>query len=323
METQTRQAFVFVDGRQMRRRKRGDDPHRAREARSFGSLMYYLDLHEEARGSAEAQARTCALVHNVVGTARIAVTPGPLDLRLVNTLLPNSCFVKKKFAAITVRLSEPTCTILLFGSGKCVLTGCRDFVSCIRAMYDVLDLLRRHMHGVHFSVETIQMQNIVGHADMELDGAHVDLARFYADHNIECTFQRSMFPGLVFRSSKSNVVLLVFRSGRIVLTGGRDISCLNSAWRRMLPELRRYVVRADGGGAACVAATCAESAGGAAAVYGADACLKDEAGARARGRVDGNVPAQRAGAGRRGGSRRRVAAGAREAAAEPPHDGGA
>jgi hypothetical protein len=65
--------------------------------------MYYLDLHEEGReSSAEAQARTCALVHNVVGTARIAVTPGPLDLRLVNTLLPNSCFVKKKFAAITV-----------------------------------------------------------------------------------------------------------------------------------------------------------------------------------------------------------------------------
>lgn len=51
-----------------------------------------------------------------------------------------------------VRLCEPTCTILLFGSGKCVLTGCRDFVSCIRAIYDVLDLLRRHMHGVHFSV---------------------------------------------------------------------------------------------------------------------------------------------------------------------------
>jgi transcription initiation factor TFIID TATA-box-binding protein len=309
----------------MRRRKRGDDSHRAREARSFGSLMYYLDLHEEARASAEAHARTSALVHNVVGTARIAVTPGPLDLRLVNTLLPNSCFVKKKFAAITVRLSEPTCTILLFGSGKCVLTGCRDFVSCIRAMYDVLDLLRRHMHGVHFSVETIQMQNIVGHADMELVGAHVDLARFYADHNIECTFQRSMFPGLVFRSSQSNVVLLVFRSGRIVLTGGRDISCLNIAWRRMLPELRRYVVCDDAQQTepTRVGSARAESAGEATAVYCAAVCGGDEAGARSRGRVDSDVPAQRNGARGGGGSRRGVAAGAREAAAEPPHDGGA
>lgn len=178
----------------MRRRRRTENGSRGRDASGCGSLMYYLDAHEESRGESDAGSRSCALVHNVVGTARITVTPGPLDLRLVNTLLPNSCFVKKKFAAITVRLREPTCTILLFGSGKCVLTGCRDFVSCIRAVYDVLDMLRKSMHGVHFGVETIQMQNIVGHADLELQGQHVDLGRFYADHNIECTFQRSMFP---------------------------------------------------------------------------------------------------------------------------------
>lgn len=178
----------------MRRRRRAESGSRGRDAGGCGSLMYYLDAHEESRGESDGGARPCALVHNVVGTAKIAVTPGPLDLRLVNTLLPNSCFVKKKFAAITVRLREPTCTILLFGSGKCVLTGCRDFVSCIRAVYDVLDMLRKSMHGVHFGVETIQMQNIVGHADLELKGQHVDLGRFYADHNIECTFQRSMFP---------------------------------------------------------------------------------------------------------------------------------
>jgi transcription initiation factor TFIID TATA-box-binding protein len=224
----------------MRRRRRAD-VQRGGGTRGLCSLLYYLDVHEAgAEGT-----RECALVHNVVGTARIAVSPGPLDLRLVNTLVPNSCFVKKKFAAITMRLEDPTCTILLFGSGKCVLTGCRDFISCIRAVYDVLDLLRQNMHGVHFEVENIQLQNIVGHADLELKGAHVDLARFYADHNIECTFQQSMFPGLVYRSSKSNVVLLIFRSGRIVLTGGRDIYCLNEAWNRMLPVVQGYVVSDD------------------------------------------------------------------------------
>ena len=190
-------------------------------------------------------------MHNVVGTARIVLTPGPLDLELVNTLLPNSCFSKKKFAAITVRLDDPTCTILLFGSGKCVLTGCRDFISCVRAVHVVFDLLRRSVHGVHFAIESIQMQNIVGHADLELAGAHIDLARFYADHNIECTFQRSMFPGLVFRSRESNVVLLIFRSGRVVLTGGRDMSCLNQAWTRMQPMLLKYVLKdAKGAGPA-------------------------------------------------------------------------
>lgn len=47
----------------------------------------------------------------------------------------------------------------------------------------------------------------------------------------------------MFRTSESKVVLLIFRSGRIVLTGGRDMSCLNEAWARMHPVLKKYVVR--------------------------------------------------------------------------------
>jgi len=298
----------------MRRRRRADGAHRARDGGGFGSLMYYLDVHDRSRTSV--QAAQCALVHNVVGTARISVSTAPLDLQLVNMLLPNSCFVKKKFAAITIRLSEPTCTILLFGSGKCVLTGCRDFISCIRAVYIVLDVLRKNIDGVHFAVESIQMQNIVGHADLMLQGQHVDLARFYADHNIECTFQRSMFPGLVYRSSQSNVVLLVFRSGRVVLTGGRDIYCLNEAWHRARPLLETYVVRS--------AAAPSESTGRADMVYAAGADDGHErCAAHARGRVDGDVPAERAGERRSARRGRGVAADAPEAAAEPPHERGA
>lgn len=308
----------------MRRRRRADGSQRVRDVSSFGSLMYYLDVFDLSRTTA--QPPQCALVHNVVGTARIAVSTAPLDLKMVNTLLPNSCFVKKKFAAITVRLSEPTCTILLFGSGKCVLTGCRDFISCIRAVYNVLDLLRKNIDGVHFAVENIQMQNIVGHADLMLHEQHVDLARFYADHNIECTFQRSMFPGLVFRSSLSNVVLLVFRSGRVVLTGGRDIYCLNDAWKRVLPLLLTYVVRDAPGALECAArsgCTAVESAGRAGLVYAARAAAED-AGltACARGRLDGDVPAESARKRRSAHGGRGVAADAREAAAEPPHERG-
>ena len=279
----------------MRRRRRADSGKCVRDAASYGSLMYYLDIHTRSRSSHEAP--QCALVHNVVGTARIAVSTTPLDLQLVNTLLPNSCFVKKKFAAITVRLSDPTCTMLLFGSGKCVLTGCRDFISCIRAVYNILELLRTNIHGAHFSVENIQMQNIVGHADLMLERKHVDLARFYEDHNIECTFQRSMFPGLVYRSSQSNVVLLVFRSGRVVLTGGRDIQCLNDAWLRVRPLLLTYVA------ADTARADEAESADHRGVVYGADPADTDEpCAASARRRVDGHVHVERTRA-RRGSGR--------------------
>jgi len=226
----------------MRRRRRGDLATEARVASV--SLMHCVDAfhgrHEPNTGDPET-----VMVHNVVGTSRLRMSIAPLDLHLVSVLLPNSSFAKKKFAAITIRLQAPVCTVLLFASGKMVLTGCRDFLGCIYATHHILDLLRKHIHAVHFEVETIQMQNIVGHIDLNLTGKTIDLRRFYTDHNIDCTFQRTMFPGLIYRPVNSMVVMLIFKSGRIVLTGAKNLSSLSQAWQRVRSGLLKYVVDAE------------------------------------------------------------------------------
>jgi hypothetical protein len=67
-------------------------------------------------------------VHNLVGTCRICSCLGSINLLAVSNLLPNALFEKQKFAAITIRLGEPTCTVLLFTSGKMVLTGCKSLL---------------------------------------------------------------------------------------------------------------------------------------------------------------------------------------------------
>jgi hypothetical protein len=95
----------------MRRRRRAEAPQRAGGVSGLCSLLYYVDQFDAADRD---ETRQCALVHNVVGTARIVASPGPLDLGLVNTLLPNSCFVKKKFAAITVFLVFIFCIYFLY-----------------------------------------------------------------------------------------------------------------------------------------------------------------------------------------------------------------
>ena len=60
----------------------------------------------------------------------------------VSRVLPNTHFDKQKFAAITVRLHAPMCTVLLFTSGKLVLTGSKTFADCILACHRVLRLPR-------------------------------------------------------------------------------------------------------------------------------------------------------------------------------------
>ena len=65
------------------------------------------------------------VVHNLVCCSMIQSQRKHLDLDLIKTLLPFSFYDKKKFAAITIRLSNPECTALLFSSGKLVVTGGR------------------------------------------------------------------------------------------------------------------------------------------------------------------------------------------------------
>ena len=75
-----------------------------------------------------------AQVHNLVGTCRSVSHLHRLDLRSISHLIPNAKFEKQKFAAITIRLGQPVCTVLLFTSGKMVLTGCKSMLDCILAL---------------------------------------------------------------------------------------------------------------------------------------------------------------------------------------------
>jgi len=86
----------------------------------------------------------------------------------------------------------------------------------------------------------IQMQNIVGHVDLHLRDEILDLDRFYRENNIECTFQRTMFPGLVYRAVDSPVVMLIFASGRVVVTGAKSTASVERAWDALHPKLLAY-----------------------------------------------------------------------------------
>ena len=87
-----------------------------------------------------------------------------INLLVVRNLLPNALFEKQKFAAITIRLGEPTCTVLLFTSGKMVLTDCKSLLDCILASNLESNLMRKGFPGNVFILDTIKIQNIFGNA---------------------------------------------------------------------------------------------------------------------------------------------------------------
>jgi transcription initiation factor TFIID TATA-box-binding protein len=179
--------------------------------------------------------------HNIVSTSQIKSSQVQINLQRLADLFPFTSYDRKRFAAITIRLANPHCTCLLFGSGKLVITGSTSFNACIVAAHEITRILRIANPRHWFEVISCVIQNIVAHVELPA-GATIDLERLYSAF-CECsTYQRSIFPGLVFRPPRSPIVLLVFTSGRIVCTGGRSYDDIYYGFAQMYDTLKRYIV---------------------------------------------------------------------------------
>lgn len=203
----------------------------------------YTALSREDCAPQDAAGVPVALIHNIVATTQVWCSVLPIDLQAIADVLPNSYYDRAKFAAITIRMREPTCTALLFTSGKLVLTGCRGWNECLCASMLLVRMLRRYNPGVDFRVADNTIQNIVAHVGLALrDGQRLDLDRLYEAHCVKCTYQPQLFPGLIYRPDNSPIVLICFFSGNIVVTGGKCTLDIERGWQKLWPLVRGFVV---------------------------------------------------------------------------------
>lgn len=179
-------------------------------------------------------------IHNVVATIQIECNP--IDISKLNKVLPYSTYDKSKFAAITIRLADPVCTCLLFTSGKLVVTGASSWNEGLLTAYCIRDILKKVYPYEKFIISSYDVQNIVAHVDIPMQiGQKLDLDKFYSEHCKEITYQKNMFPGLIFRAINQSVVLLCFNSGKIVVTGGKSTSNIYDGWQALWPRIKQYI----------------------------------------------------------------------------------
>lgn len=179
-------------------------------------------------------------VHNIVSTSTVESSSGYIDLQRVSKLLPNSRYDRKRFAAVTLRIAEPNCTGLLFSSGKLVVTGSVSRYACILASHTISALLRDADPSQDYRITSCNVQNMVAHAVIG-DGYYIDVDSFYIAYNEFSTYQKNVFPGLVFRPPDSPVVLLIFGSGKVVCTGGKSCSDIEMGFLRLFPLIKSYI----------------------------------------------------------------------------------
>ena len=157
-------------------------------------------------------------IENVVANARIA---DELDLKYVEAHLEDAKFTKKKFPGLVYRTKEPKAAFLIFRSGRVVCTGAKNEEDVRRAIDKLASELRK-LPDIGDKVPPhpeFKVQNIVASADLKRE---LNIGAIVEALGLECMeYEPEVFPGLVYRLEEPKTAILVFSSGRLVITGGR------------------------------------------------------------------------------------------------------
>jgi transcription initiation factor TFIID TATA-box-binding protein len=171
-------------------------------------------------------------LQNIVSTANLKCE---LDLREIALQAKNAEYNPKRFAAVIMRIREPKTTALIFASGKMVCTGARSEEDSKKAARQYAKIINKLGFPVKFT--EFKIQNIVGSCDVQFP---IRLEGLANAHSRFCSYEPEMFPGLIYRMNKPKIVLLIFVSGKIVLTGAKERNDIFLAFQTIYPTLLSY-----------------------------------------------------------------------------------
>lgn len=161
-------------------------------------------------------------IQNCVATFSLGLKK--LNLQDISQKLQYCDFNPPKFAAMTIRIRDPKTTALTFSSGNMVCTGSKDIPNSLLACRKYTRLLQKH---IKVSFQGFRIQNIVASVGVPFPLKLHELAR---DHGPYVSYEPTLFPGAVLRVQNPKVVFLLFRSGKIVVTGAKEIDSIKKAF---------------------------------------------------------------------------------------------
>ncbi|DAA25931.1 TPA: TATA box binding protein-like, partial [Bos taurus] len=150
---------------------------------------------------------------NIVSTVNLGCK---LDLKTIALRARNAEYNPKRFAAVIMRIREPRTTALIFSSGKMVCTGAKSEEQSRLAARKYARVVQKLGFPAKFL--DFKIQNMVGSCDVKFP---IRLEGLVLTHQQFSSYEPELFPGLIYRMIKPRIVLLIFVSGKVVLTGAK------------------------------------------------------------------------------------------------------
>ncbi|KAJ1921383.1 TATA-binding protein (TBP) [Mycoemilia scoparia] len=171
-------------------------------------------------------------LQNIVATVNLDCR---LDLKTIALHARNAEYNPKRFAAVIMRIREPKTTALIFASGKMVVTGAKSEDDSKLAARKYARIVQKLGFPAKFT--DFKIQNIVGSCDVKFP---IRLEGLNSSHEKFSSYEPELFPGLIYRMRDPKVVLLIFVSGKIVLTGAKVRAQIYLAFETIYPVLAQF-----------------------------------------------------------------------------------
>ena len=177
-------------------------------------------------------------IENVVATVTVAIKE-KIKLTQIARKYTDVEYNPERFPGLVMRIDKPKATILIFSTGKMVVTGMRK-ASEAEAVVDKT-IKRIKKAGIELKNPEIVIQNIVASGDLK---THVDLnmAAIVMEYAM---YEPEVFPGLIYRMQDPKTVFLIFSTGKIVCTGTKHKEAVEEAVKKLHKEIRELDLAVD------------------------------------------------------------------------------
>ena len=189
----------------------------------------------DAAAAGQAEIKAEWTVENVVATVTLGLEPGEkIDLNQIARKFSECEYNPERFPGLVMRVVDPKATILIFSTGKMVVTGLRQAAEAGTVVEIVIKNLKQAKVNISTEPE-ITIQNIVASGDL-----HVPVDLNEASIAMEnAMYEPEVFPGLIYRMQEPKTVFLIFSTGRIVCTGAKTKEIVGEAVEKLVEEIKR------------------------------------------------------------------------------------
>ena len=149
-------------------------------------------------------------------------------------------FDEEKYPGMYVRFSEDSPLATIYRTGKFIVTGADSIDELYDVKEELVDILTGPGIILEDDLEWFRVQNLVCTTVL---GGELNLNALAIGLGLEQTeYEPEQFPGLIYRNPDFECVVLVFSTGKAVITGSSDLEEAEVVSKFLKEELSKFQI---------------------------------------------------------------------------------